>query len=313
MFSEIKIVTEGVADLDRSVAFYGDAFGFDEVSRSRVDHEAMAEAWRIPAGIAGRFAVMGIPGHDSGMLRLVEWTPSGDPVRAPPARFQDLGPFALNFRARDIHDAWNRLGQAGAAEKAKPAYLDVDENIAAWDSQCADPDGTVLQVFQAVGEIERALGPFPHDHDLTEIQALTLHCADAPRAAAFYEGLGFEPLYDRIVEDLGGSFGLPQDARVHSIHLIMPGDRSTGRVNLGQCVGLPGRSLKTRTAPPARGPLMLSLQVRNLDLASARMKTLGARAIAAARYDSPPFGTVNSATFFGLDDEVIELLEVRTS
>ena len=80
MFSEIKIVTVGVVDLDRSIAFYADALGFEEISRTRVDQEALSEAWRIPAGIAGRYAIMGIPGVESGMLRLVEWTPAGDHV-----------------------------------------------------------------------------------------------------------------------------------------------------------------------------------------------------------------------------------------
>jgi hypothetical protein len=33
------------------------------------------------------------------------------------------------------------------------------------------------------------------------------------------------------------------------------------------------------------------------------------RSLGAARYDSPPFGVVAAATFFGPSDEVIELLE----
>lgn len=309
MFSEIKLVTLGVADLDRSIAFYADAFAYEEISRTRVDHEALSESWRIPAGIAGRFAIMGVPGVESGMLRLVEWTPSGDHAWAAPARFQDLGAYAVNFRAKDIHAAWDMLGRSGAREKSKPTYWEVEQNIAAWDSQAYDPDGTLLDVFQVVGEIERTLGPFAAGHDVSEVQTLAIHCLDARRSEAFYRGLGFEPLYDRVIEHLWDFFGLPKGTKLHNINLIMPGPRPAGRVELAQYIGLPGRSLKTRTVPPGRGPLMMSLRVDNLDLATARMKNLNARVVGNARYDSPPFGIVTATTFFGPDDEVIEVFE----
>ena len=310
MFSEIKLVTLGVADLDRSIAFYADALGFVEISRTRVDHEALSEAWRIPAGIAGRYAIMGIPSLPSGMLRLVEWTPSGDQVWAAPARFQDLGAYAVNFRVKEIQTAWNLLGQFGAKEKSKPAYWEVEQNIAAWDSQCYDPDGTVLDVFQVVGEIERTLGPFRSGHDASEVQTVAIHCHHARRSEEFYRGLGFEPLYDRVIEHIWSFLGLPAGTKVHNINLIMPGARPNGRIELAEYVGLQGRSLKARTVPPGRGPLMMSLQVTNLDEAGTRVKDLGARPIGVARYASPPFGDVMAATWFGPSDEVIEVFEV---
>ena len=310
MFSEIKLVTLGVADLDRSIAFYSDAFGFAEISRTRVDREALTEAWRIPAGIAGRFAVMGIPGLESGMLRLVEWTPSGEHVWAAPARCQDLGAYAVNFRVKEISAAWNLLGQSGAREKSKPTYWEVEQNIAAWDSQCYDPDGTLLDVFQVVGEIERTLGPFVPGHDASEIQTVAIHCSDARRSESFYRGLGFEPLYDRVIEHLWSFLGLPPGTKVHNINLIMGGKRPNGRIELAQYIGLPGKSLKARTAPPGRGPIMVSLQAENMDRAAIRLKNLGAKPIASARYDSPPFGDVLAATWFGPNDEVIEVFEV---
>lgn len=306
MFSEIKFVTVGVLDLDRSIAFYADAFGFEEISRTRVDHEAVSEAWRIPAGIAGRFAIMGIPGLESGMLRLVEWTPSGDHVWAKPARFQDLGAYAVNFRVKEINAAWDLLGRSGAREKSKPTYWEVEQNIAAWDSQCYDPDGTLLDVFQVVGEIERTLGPFARGHDASEVQTLAIHCSDVRRSEAFYKGLGFETLYDRVIDHIWDFLGLPKGTKLHNINLIMRGARPNGRVELAQYIGLPGKSLKARTAAPGRGPLMMSMRVKNLDEASTQIQALGGKPIGMARYDCPPFGDVAAATFFGPDDEVIE-------
>ena len=309
MFSEIKLVTLGVADLDRSIAFYADALGYEEISRTRVNQEALAEAWRVPAGIAGRFAIMGIPGIESGMLRLVEWAPSGEHVWASPARFQDLGAYAVNFRVKEINAAWDLLGRCGAKEKSKPTYWEVEQNIAAWDSQCYDPDGTLLDVFQVVGEIERTLGPFAPGKDASEVQTLAIHCADARRSEAFYVGLGFEPLYDRVIEQLWTLSGRRQGTKLHNINLIMPGERPNGRIEVAQERGLRGRSLKARTAPPGRGPLKMSMRVDSLEAASDRLKSLGAKPIGTARYDSPPFGSVGAATFFGPSDEVIEVFE----
>jgi catechol 2,3-dioxygenase-like lactoylglutathione lyase family enzyme len=309
MFSEIKLVTLGVLDLDRSIAFYADAFGLEEISRTRVDQEALSAAWRIPAGIAGRFAILGMPGVESGMLRLVEWTPSGGQVWGKPTRVEDLGAHAVNFRAKDINAAWDLLGRCGAKERSKPTYWEVEQNIAAWGAQCHDPDGTLLNLAQMSGEIERTLGPFPKDKESTEVQALAIRCADARRSEAFYRGLGFEPLYDRVIEHLWTHLGLPTGTKVHDLHLIMPGERPNGRIELVQYVGLQGKTVKARALPPARGPLMMTMNVTSLNGASERLKALGAKAIGTARYDSPPFGAVSAATFFGPSDEVIEVFE----
>ncbi len=309
-FSEIKFVTLGVADLDRAIAFYADAFGFAELSRTRVDHEALSELWRIPHGIAGRFAILGIPGIDSGMLRLVEWTPAGEHVWAAPVKIQDLGPFAVNFRVKEIHAAWDLLARSGARPKSGPTYWEVNEQIAAWDSQCFDPDGTLLDVFQVVGEIEKTLGSFPDGHDASEVQTLALHCSDARRSEAFYASLGFETLYDKLVENLEHFFGVPKGTALHNINLIMRGAHPNGRIELAQYVGLAGKSLKARTAPPSLGPLMMSLRVTSVEDGATHMMAHGAKELSAGRYKSPPFGDVRARTFFGPDDEVIEVFEI---
>jgi len=309
MLSEIKLVTMGVIDLDRSIAFYADALGYEEISRTRVDHEALSEAWRVPQGVDGRYAIMGRPGIDSGMLRLVEWTPPGEHVWAAPAREQDLGLRAIGVRVREVHAAWDLLGQVGAREKSRPTYWEVEQNIAAWDSRCLDPDGTLLGIFQVVGEIERTLGPFPQDGNATEVQCVSIRCHDARRSAAFYTALGYETLYDREIEHVWSFFGLPQGTRIHRIELIRPGGPSGGRIELHESIGLQAKSLKTRATPPALGPLLISMRVQDLQAARTALKGLGAKPIGAARYDCPPFGPVAAETFFGEDDEVIEIFE----
>lgn len=310
LISEVKFVTLGVAELDRSVAFYADAFGYAEIGRDVVNTEALGTAWRIPQGVTGRFAVMGAQGLASGMLRLVEWTPSGDHVWSKPARIQDLGPFAVNFRVRSIDTGWKRLLGAGATAKSEPRYWEVNQDIGAWDSQCFDPDGTLLDVFQVKGKIEETLGPFPDGLDASEVQTLALHVADAKASQRFYLGLGFVTMYDKVVENLESFFGVPPGTKLHNINMQKAGPRPNGRVEIAQYIGLKGKSLHKRTAPPSRGPLSMSMEVKSLDTARMRLDSLGAKAIGRASYVCPPFGEVNAATFFGPDSEVVEIFEI---
>ena len=89
---------------------------------------------------------------------------------------------------------------------------------------------------------------------------VSLPVTDLNASKAFYTALGFEPLYDRVIDHVWSFFGLPKGTQVHIINLIRPGGRPTGRVALAQYVGLPGRSLKARTAPPARGHVCMCTQ-----------------------------------------------------
>jgi len=309
MFSEVKLATVGVGDLDRAIAFYADAFALEEISRTTVDTDAVSEAWRIPAGITGRYAVMGIPGNESGMLRLVEWQPVGDHVRGAPARFQDYGMNGLTFRVREINAAWDNLCRSGARDRMKPTYWELEQNLCPWTADATDHDGTALEIFEVVGEVADSLGPFRTGRDVTEVQAVTIHSSDARRSSAFYGALGFEALYDRVIEQAWALLDLPKGTKLQSVHLIRPGARSSGRIEICHYIGMPGRTLKSRSTPPARGPLMMSIRVASLDEACAKVKTQGAKPIGSARYNSPPFGNVSAATFFGPDDEVIELFE----
>jgi len=289
MISEIRIVTLSVADLERSARFYKQALGYVELGGGKLAGDALEQAWRMPPGLTGRFLMLGPPRMASGLLRLVQFTQPGERIWGDYARIQDLGHFAVNFRVRDLKDHWPRLVEAGAKAKSEPTFWKVNEDLSAWDSQCYDPDGVLLDIFEVQGNLDKTpLGE--QTAEVSEVQTMAIHVSDMAKSTAFYTGIGFEVFYDKLIENMEGFFGMPKGTSLHNVNLIMPAGSPNGRVELAQYVGFPGRPLRERAVPPnlggeaIGGPLELAV---------------------------PPFGKVALRTFFGPDGETLELFERR--
>jgi len=308
MVSEIKLVTVGVADLHRSVSFYRQGFGLVELDRGRATDENRRTLWRLPSGMGAEYAILGLAGRLSGMLRLLQCEAPGEPIWGDYARLQDLGHYALNFRVRDIQVAWPRLLAAGAREKSAPHYWRVNADIAAWDSMSYDPDGVLLDVFEVQGNISSTLGILTTDS--SEVQTMAIHVADAGRSKAFYTGLGYEVLYDKVVEKMEGFFGLPRGVKLHNINLIRPGQFPNGRIEIVQYIGFPGESLREKAIPPNRGLLAISFETTDLTETMSRLENTGATRIAGpVEADYGFLGPVVAATFAGPDGETLEFFQ----
>lgn len=307
LFSEIRYITIGVGELERSIAFYAELLGFAEVGRDIVDTEIVGPAWRIPPGVTGRFAVMAAPNSTSGMLRLIEWTPAGDHVWSRPARPQDLAPYCFSARARDLAAVWKRVIPAGGATRVEPQRRVLTEAFAFLEAQATDPDGTVVSLFEPEPEFERALGPV--ETEVSEAQSVVIRVSDAARSRAFYEALGYETVFDVNLENADELFGAPKATKARCVSLRSKNGRPSGRVILAQATGPKPKSLDKRTVPPNRGVLWISIEARSLDTARMRLESLGAKSIARAAYTAPPIGAISAHTFSGPDGEAIEVFE----
>lgn len=307
-FSEIKLATVGVSDLAAAGAFYRDAFGYVERGAGAVPAAALARAWLVPAGLAGRFAVLGPPRADGGLLRLVQWDAPGERVWGGYARIQDLGHYALNFRVADLGAFWPRLLAAGAAAKSPPRFWRVGPELAAWDSQAYGPDGVLLDVFEVEGRAVERLGPLAGV--ASELQTVALHVSDAERSAAFYGALGYETLYDTVIERMEGFFGLPPGTRLRNVNLMRRPHSPNGRVELAEYVGAGGRPLVERAVPPNTGLLSASFKAASLEAAAELLLELGAFPVGeAGPLAMPPWGEVRLRTFRGPDGELLEVFE----
>jgi catechol 2,3-dioxygenase-like lactoylglutathione lyase family enzyme len=305
VISEIRFVTIGVADLERSALFYARAFGY-QVLGGGEPAEPLRRAWKLPSGVAAAYRVLGLPETPTGRLRLLAVDAPGEPVWGSYERVHDLGHYALNVRVRDAGRGWDRLLDAGAEPKSPPHRWRVGE-IVVRDSQCYDPDRVLLDVF----EVERGAGDLGEQvAEASEVQTVALHVADARRSQAFYEGLGFSTFYDEVLAGLEDFLGLPPGTRIHNLNLRQSAGSVNGRIEIVQYLGLPGEPLGERARPPRRGLLSISLATDDLERARRQVRRLG------GREDAPPvdavlapIDAVRLATFSGPDGESLEIYE----
>jgi catechol 2,3-dioxygenase-like lactoylglutathione lyase family enzyme len=307
--SEIRIVTLGVADLDRSVRFYREILGWESHGRYEVDRRLRA-AWRMPPGMRATCEVLGRPGSATGMLRLVAFDRPGERIWGDYSRVQDHGHFALNFRVDDCRAAWPRILGAGAVPRSEPVQWSIDEGLSAWDSQAFDPDGVLLDVYEvdgAAGHHARLYPPLTPGV-ANDLETVAIHVASAERSRNFYAALGFEVYFDRTIKSMGGFFHLPPGIPLRDVNMVMQDRPHVGCIEIVEYVGYPGEQLRDRAAPPNLGILSITFDVDDLAEVEYVTRRHGAVPITPERFVAavPPWGEAAMWACYGPDGEVLE-------
>ena len=312
MLSEVKLVTLGVSDLDQACAFYARAMGY-QVEESGPVPATLAPLWRFDPALGGRYAVVAADGSGLGRIRLVQFDAPGQRLWSEQIRYNGTGYYALNFRCRDAIATMEAITGAGGSASHEPSYWEVNEQVAVRDSMNEDPDGICLDVFSydRGGELR---GPL--DTEVSVLQTVALATRDVPRSAAFYRGLGFEVLFDRVLDfpGLQEMLGADRPVRIHNINLMKDGSIVPGRVEMFAYLDmdhLPATPLRDKAVPPNLGILSASLESSGLEADCARLVELGAEPVARAHLDLPGFGPCEVATLFGPDGELLEIFQRR--
>lgn len=305
--SEIAIATLGVRDLVATRQFYESVFGYRVVDEGAVSPEA-ANAWRAPPACRGQYVVVGPPGARRGLMRLVAFDRPGEHIWGTYDRIQDYGHYAVNIRVPNIHTTWSRLCAAGARQKSPPTRWNVDESMVAWDSQCWDVDGTLLDVYQMEGR--KDLFPDLNSDTATAIETVAIHVESADRSRAFYEGLGFTLFFDKTIENLGEFFHLPAGVALRDVNLYKIERSPIGRVEIVELVGYPGRRVQPRARPPNFGILSVSFITGDLDAARQVVLRFGGQ-VSTADYRTvvPVFGLARVCHAIGPDGEALEFVQ----
>jgi catechol 2,3-dioxygenase-like lactoylglutathione lyase family enzyme len=132
----------GVADLERSIAFYRDVLGFRLARVIECPPEMrLGDIVALP-GCRARIAHMQT---DTGMLELFEYAdPRGRPV--PPDRTQaDAGFSHLGISSTDVRADYERLCAAGVRFLHAP----VEFRPGVWIAYFSGPDGEVCEIRQS--------------------------------------------------------------------------------------------------------------------------------------------------------------------
>jgi len=301
--SEVAIVTTAVADLGRAERFYAGAFGYGVLQRGALP-AAIAPSWRMPADCHGQYVLLGRAGAQCGLLRLVAFDLPGTQIWGRYERIQDHGHYALNMRVPDVHQTWHELLERGARPKSGPMRWDVDERMVAIDSQCWDPDGTLLDVYTMEGrpEIFTPLGAAA-----SAIETVAIHVASADRSRDFYYGLGYSLFFDRRIADLNTFFHLPAGVALRDVNLVKPELSYIGRIEIVELEGTEGVRVQSRAAPPNHGILSITFDTDDCDAAFALALSLGATPCGVPTdVDWGPAGVQRSGTVYGPDGELIE-------
>jgi catechol 2,3-dioxygenase-like lactoylglutathione lyase family enzyme len=310
MLSEVKLVTLGVSDLERALSFYSQALGYRLQARGEVD-PALAPLWRFDPTLRGHWAVIAADDSGLGRIRLLQFDAPGQRLWHAGNLYNGSGYYALNFRCRDALATMQAVTAAGGSSAHEPSYWEVSEQVAVRDSINDDPDGIRLDVFsyERGGELRGAL-----ETEVSVVQTIAIATRDVARSVAFYQALGFETLFDRVLDfpELQALLGTDRPVKIHNVNLIKDGHIVPGRVEMFaylEMEHLPDAPLRDAAVPPNIGILSASLRSDDLDADVARVLTLGGQLIARQTLDLPGLGPCAVATLFGPDGEQLELFQ----
>ncbi len=118
-----------VADLDRSIAWYGEALGF------AVEHRG-----RVPEGTA--IAMLRAPGGAG--VELFELAPREDPLWSGPIQALEQGIVHFGLAVSDVQASFDRAVEAGGRSVWPPRDAPVSGMRIAF---VADPDGNLVELI----------------------------------------------------------------------------------------------------------------------------------------------------------------------
>ncbi len=313
LLSEVRMATLGVSQIDRGVDFYRQALDYRCLERGVVD-PALAPLWQFEATDELEYAIVAADESGLGRIRLVAGKVPGQAIWRKADRLTASGAYALNFRCQDIHRQLERIRSHGGQTGEQPHFWEVNDQVHVYDSMSADPDGTQLDLFSYArgGELRGPLST-----PVSVIQTVALAVADVATSRRFYEAMGFQELFDRVLDfdGLAEMLGIDQPVRIHNVNLMKDGQVVPGRVEmfayLDTGMGRP-EPVTDRAVPPNNGLLSFSLLTTDANTVVETLQALGAHGI--HRLDSVPlpgFGIVPLTVLLGPDGERLELIEVE--
>jgi lactoylglutathione lyase len=146
-FSHIGIC---VTDLDRSVRFYTEVFGFAQLYQLDFDNNEVAATMEIEGKF--RSAMLIRPDIRIELLQWVDVPITGSGERKP---MNDLGVTHLSFRVEDVDGLTAAVVAAGGTlvEQTRTVLGEVTDPAAPRFIYLTDPDGTRIELMQNVPDL----------------------------------------------------------------------------------------------------------------------------------------------------------------
>ena len=305
-----------VHDLDRSARFFLDIGGYELKWRGALPGDAVA-AWGLAADAGGEAMLIGPPGYDSGLVRLVRFDDAGrrEPMR-PGARAWDTGCyFSLMVRMRGMQSIYDDAIRLGWWTETPITFLEFGEsrlNVVIYRG----PDGIQVQGYErlspalpdAVPAFERMTGPF------NVMQMVR----DRDAAYAFFtDVLGFDTFY------LGEPFtaatptptpiGIPTNLTTtipYRAGIVFPKKGEFGRMEMIEIMGLDGNDYASRCHAPNLGILAVRFPVEDVGGAKSLIESRGWSAGETRRLSVAPYGTIDAFDVRTPDGAIVQFFQV---
>jgi hypothetical protein len=301
LVSAIGAGTLAVASVAESAEAYRKGFGYTEHWRGPIP-KATAEFWGVPAMAGRNAAVLGAPGVERGMLRIVELGKDFQKV----SYHDTLGWLALEIQAVTPETVIERLKGLPFVHTGGPSLANDPTGRPLYRAaQFTGPSGEPLNMTQHMQL--NTLSPLGRN-SVGPLFIQTLATAQYPATRDFYlQTLGFKMRLEMdsrrtsIVEKLG----LPKEQRFKLSAVRMPEFCSIELDEFPQ--GTP-----ERPASPgcfAAGVAMCTLTTRNLDAVKAALKKASVK-FAETANACPPFNGARTIFCTGRGGERLEVVEV---
>jgi catechol 2,3-dioxygenase-like lactoylglutathione lyase family enzyme len=136
-----------VRDLERARAFYCDVLGFEILhERPRITNQYFRDIIGFPDGVV-RDLYLKIPGTNHHLEFFEYLHPQGTQQDTTP---NNPGSSHIAYLVDDIHAMYERLKSVEGVEFISgPVYLNEGPNVGGWDLYMKDPNGIVIELFQA--------------------------------------------------------------------------------------------------------------------------------------------------------------------
>jgi catechol 2,3-dioxygenase-like lactoylglutathione lyase family enzyme len=305
--SPVYAATIGVADLDRSIAFYRDHIGFDLVDRQQMGGAAHERHWGLPPGATAEMAVLA-DRCEIGRIALVQWHAADRHLIRDVPHQKVFGFINLNFYSNDIVTHTQRIAAAGHAPWTEPLVHDMGWEIGEPVEVMIDgPDGVILNLIQFNAKNPKArtmetrayvANEFGYNRcGLTPVVTTAHHVRDFDRAMAFYQRVFNMDVRIATVlkgEDMEAFTRFPPQAQARDTYLR--GYHLFGKIALIQPLNFPCIDLVPQAVPPNIGYIAQSFLVPDLAKALKDAAATGSTSFTPpTEMTMPALGAVTSA------------------
>ena len=258
----IDAIYISVKDLDRSLGFFRDSIGLEEVAGGPADPAWLTGLWGLGQETGAETASLKHP-EQATLLRLVQFSPGPKRYLRDGHNVYDYGLFDIAFRTKDVEASLERLGQEGFGTVSPPAVYTADwAQVTVKEADLEGPDRLPLALIQ------RLTGVVPFEGDFSVMIDCAQFCEDYEAALAFYvDLLGLTPAFDMELPQglIDPVVQTPAGTTSRMAFLVKPGSPVPAVELIG--TDAESRHLDRGEGVPAYGLFSLGFEVEDLDQA----------------------------------------------